>query len=127
MSARLDEFPAGTSVALITFGDVQRLDTYSQNTDYAFPILIDPDRSAYRSYGLGRTSLRRVWGWRAARRYLELFRTEGVKPRWGATDDTRQLGGDFVVDRDGQLSYGYWGAGPDDRPPVDELIAAANR
>lgn len=125
MSARLNELPPATSVVLITFGDSDRLDEYSRTSSYDFPILVDPDRRAYRSYGLGRTSLQRVWGLRAARRYYELFRTEGIKPIRGATDDTRQLGGDFVIASDGRLAYGFWGEGPDDRPTVDALIAAA--
>jgi hypothetical protein len=41
------------------------------------------------------------------------------------TQDTRQLGGDFVVDRRGRLAYAYRSARPDDRPPVEELIDAA--
>jgi hypothetical protein len=35
------------------------------------------------------------------------------------------LGGDFVVDREGRLSYVYRSNGPADRPPIDDLIAAA--
>ena len=29
-----------------------------------------------------------------------------------------------VIGPDGTLAYGYWSNGPDDRPPVEELIAA---
>jgi len=43
------------------------------------------------------------------------------------TEDTLQLGGDFVVGRDGRLVYVYRSKGPADRPPVDDLIAAARR
>jgi hypothetical protein len=34
------------------------------------------------------------------------------------------LGGDFVVDRAGVLVYTYRSTRPDNRPPVDDLIAA---
>jgi hypothetical protein len=40
------------------------------------------------------------------------------------TEDTLQLGGDFVIGRDGTLVYGFWGEGPDDRPTVDQLFDA---
>jgi len=40
------------------------------------------------------------------------------------TEDTLQLGGDFIVGPDGTLIYGFWGEGPDDRPSVDDLIDA---
>ena len=33
-------------------------------------------------------------------------------------------GGDFIVDPDGTLLYGFWGDGPDDRPHVDDLLRA---
>ena len=80
------------------------------------------DRSAYRAYGLGRGTVRRVWGWRMARRYLEIYREQGFERPTKATEDTLQLGGDFIVDPKGTLIYGYWGAGPDDRPDVSDLI-----
>ena len=41
--------------------------------------------------------------------------------------DTLQLGGDFVIAPDGTLSWGFWGAGPDDRPELDDLVAAVDR
>ncbi len=40
------------------------------------------------------------------------------------SQDTLQLGGDFVVDRAGVLVYASRSTRPDDRPPVDNLIAA---
>lgn len=127
MSSRLDELPSGTVVVLITFGDDERLAAYDDRSDYEFPILVDPDRSTYRSYGLGRGTLRRVWGWRMMRSYLGIFRSAGRRPIKGPTDDTLQLGGDFVIGPDGELAYGFWGEGPDDRPAVDDLIGAVRQ
>lgn len=136
MSARRDELPERTEIALITFGDPERLEQYNRSHSYGFPILTDPDRSTYRAYGLGRGTATRIWGLRAARRYLELARRDTTGPFglvsmirflrsiWRPTDDTMQLGGDFVIGPDGRLTYGFWGEGPDDRPTVDALIAA---
>jgi hypothetical protein len=42
------------------------------------------------------------------------------------TDDTLQLGGDFVIDREGRLSYTYKSRAPDDRPSVAELLEAVH-
>ena len=44
-----------------------------------------------------------------------------------ATEDTRQLGGDFVIAPDGRLSWGYWSEGPADRPFVHEVLDAVER
>ncbi len=124
MRDRLDDLGAGTRVALVTFTDRANLDGYLTTNELPFPVLVDPDRSSYRAYGLGRGAVHRIWGWRAARRYLEIFRSDGFAGLARPTEDTRQLGGDFVIDRDGRLVYGFWGEGPDDRPPVDDLVAA---
>ena len=124
MSDRLDELGTNTTVALITFTDPDSLSAYADRHDLPFPILIDPGRSSYQAYGLGRGSVARVWGWKAARRYLQIFRSEGVAGLARPTEDTLQLGGDFVVGPDGSLVYAFWGEGPDDRPSVDALIEA---
>ena len=96
--------------------------------DVPWPVLIDLDRRAYRAWGLRRSNLAgvwldpRVWG-----RYARLI-AAGERPRLLGRD-TLQLGGDFVVDPAGVITY----ARPqrrDDRPPVGilltELRAAAN-
>lgn len=114
-------------MVLITFTDPERLDQYRARHELPFPVLIDRDRSAYRAFGLGRGTVGRVWGRQAGRRYLELLRAQGLSglaQLARPTEDTLQLGGDFVVDATGRLAWGFWGEGPDDRPGVDELVAA---
>lgn len=124
-------------MVLITFTDAQNLDGYRMANELPFPILMDTDRSAYRAFGLGRGSVGRVYGHRAAVRYLQIFRdayrSGGVPDRHTVkrlagvirpTEDPLQLGGDFLVGPDGRLAYGFWGRGPDDRPNVDELVGA---
>nr|MBA2625510.1 hypothetical protein [Acidimicrobiia bacterium] len=70
-------------------------------------------------------SLARVWGWRTVREYGRLLRG-GARPT-RPTEDTLQLGGDFVVGRDGRLVYAFRSTGPDDRPPVHDLVGAVRR
>jgi hypothetical protein len=66
---------------------------------------------------------RLVKGPTTIRAYARLLRDGGRVRR--PTEDTLQLGGDFVVGRDGRLVYAYRSEGPADRPSVDELISAA--
>ena len=122
---RLGELGDGTTVVVATFTDLGDLARYVADHDLPFPVVTDPDRAAYRAFGLGRGSIARVWGWRALRRYVEIFRNDGLAGLRRPTEDTLQLGGDFVIDPAGTLAYGYWGEGPDDRPSVDALLAAA--
>jgi hypothetical protein len=56
------------------------------------------------------------------RAYGRLLRA-GRRPRL-PSEDTLQLGGDFIVDPEGRVAYAYRSAGPDDRPSVDDLLAA---
>ena len=82
---------------------------------------MDLNRSAYRAFGLGRGSVARVWGLRSAERYLEIFRDQGFSRPGSPTEDTLQLGGDFIIDPSGTLIYGFWGDGPDDRPSAQAI------
>ncbi len=124
MRDRLEDLGAHTTVALVTFTDANSLATYTAQHELGFVALRDPDRTGYRAFGLTRGTLARVWGWRALRRYAELLRADGPRDLHRPIEDTRQLGGDFVIDADGLLQWGFWGQGPDDRPSVDELVAA---
>lgn len=109
---------------MITFTTDSELDAYLDDVDLPFPVLVDSQRHVYRAYGLGRGAWRRIWGVKAARRYLEIFRNDGIRGLHRPTEDTLQLGGDFVIARDGTLAWGFWSEGPDDRPSVDDLVAA---
>ena len=119
MRDRLDEL-GDAVVVLITFTRRRNLRGYRARLALPFPVLADESRSVYRAYGLGRGSVRRVYGWRTLRRYWELLRAGRDLER--PSEDTLQLGGDFVVGRDGRLVYAFRSKGPDDRPGVDDLI-----
>lgn len=128
MRDRIEEFPANTTVAVITFSAPEMVAAYVEHHQLEIPVLVDSELASYRAYGLERGSALRVWGWRAAKRYAEiLWKHRGLGSLAPPTEDTLQLGGDFIVDADGKLLYGFWGEGPDDRPSVTELIEAARR
>ena len=121
MSGRLAEF-GGAVVVLITFTRPRNLRGFRRRLGLSYPVLADETRAAYRAYGLGRGSWRRVWGVQTLKAYGRLLRA-GRRPRLPAAD-TLQLGGDFVVDAEGRVVYAYRSAGPDDRPSVDDLVTA---
>lgn len=114
-------------MVVVTFTDTDQLTTYVRDNEVPFTMVVDPDRSAYRAYGLGRGSLWNVWGPKTLRRYAQIYRRRGWTRRHSATEDTMQLGGDFVIAADGRIAYAYRGEGPWDRPPVDQLVAASLR
>ncbi len=122
MSERQDEFGADVSFALITFSDPKYLRAYRHRTEWEHPILTDSDRAIYRLFNYGRGSVWRIYGWKVIKRYATLLRNRSVGKMEKATEDTRQLGGDVVIAPDGEVHWVYRGAGPDDRPSVDEMI-----
>ena len=85
-------------------------------------MLVDSSRAAYLAYGLGRGSVREVWGPKIWWAYAKLIRRGRRVHR--PTEDTRQLSGDFVVGRNGRLAYVFRSKDPDDRPAVDDLLVA---
>ena len=109
-------------VAVITFGRSDLLAGYRRHLDIPFAVLSDEHRSAYHAYGLGRGSLRQIYRPATIKKYVQLMRA-GRKLR-RPKDDTRQLGGDFVVGSDGRLRFVYRPVAPDDRPAPADMIAA---
>ncbi len=124
MRDRLPEF-GDAHIAAVTFADAERLPPHRAHLDLPFPLLADPKRQVYGQFGLGRGSFRQIWNPGTLTLYAKLLR-RGRTPRRPA-QDTRQLGGDFVIDRQGRLAAGFWPASPDDRPSVDALVAAVSR
>ncbi|MBA3736220.1 MAG: redoxin domain-containing protein [Actinobacteria bacterium] len=111
------------TVLFVAFDEPDRLQrTLLRGLKLPYPLLVDPERSAYRAWGLGRGSVVRVWGDpRVWLRYAaEIARGERLRrPR----TDTLQLGGDFVVDPEGTVVYSR-PQRRDDRPPVAALLQA---
>ncbi len=124
MRDRLGEFGNDAAIALITFAEADNSAPYRSRMDLPFPMLVDTARETYRSYGLERGSFRRIWGPKTAKRYIEIFRANGISRPGRPTEDTLQLGGNFVIDRRGTITYAFRGRGPDERPDVGELINA---
>ena len=126
MSERLDD---KAELVLLTFTTAELLDEYQQRRELPVPILIDGTRDVYAAYGLGRGSIAKIWGWATLRRYAQILRRSdrGLADLASTTEDTRQLGGDFVVAPDGRLSWGFWSEGPADRPFVHEVLDAVER
>ncbi len=117
----LDEI--GANVVFVTFDDPDAVRKgFLAGLEVPYPVLVDRERESYRAWGLRRSSVAGIWlDPRVWARYAALVLRGERMRRFGS--DTLQLGGDFVLDRDGIVVY----ARPqrrDDRPPVGELLAA---
>lgn len=108
-------------VRVISFGTEFWARAWLQETASPFPLLLDPERTVYRSYGLER-SFMRVWSpkvmWHYTRRVLAGQKLQSIQ------GDPHQLGGNFVIDAAGVLRLAHRSKDPVDRPPVKTLLAA---
>lgn len=119
MRDRLDQL-GDTEVVVVTFAAHRTLAGYRRRFVDPLTVVSDEEREWYRAFGFGRGPWWRVWGWRATKRYVELIRSG--RRDVGIHGDTLQLGGDVLVGRDGRIAWVFQGAGPDDRPDVDEIV-----
>ena len=120
MRDRLDEF-GDAAVAVVTFSAPDAVADYQRWTLAPLDVVIDERREVYAAFGLGRGSVIQVWGPRAWWAYARLLRQGRRFQR--PTEDTLQLGGDFVIDSQGRVRYARRGRDSTDRPSIDELVA----
>lgn len=116
---RLDEIrSAGADVLVVTQSKPEAVSAAS----LPLPTVCDPDRTAYRYFGLDRGRWSMFFRAKVLARYLRLIFT-GWRPRPGvAGEDMLQLGGDFVLSADRRLVYAHRSNDPADRPAVTELV-----
>ncbi len=108
-----------SDVVIISFGTPYWARIWLEESQSPYPLFLDPDRAAYRAYGLER-SLLRSWGLRTLSYYAKAL-LKGEEWR-GIRGDSGQLGGDFIVDAKGIVRLAHPSRDPTDRPPVEELL-----
>jgi len=126
---------AGATVVAVCQAEPERAAEVATRRGYRFPLLCDPERSAYRAYGLLEGEPPQIlhdFPWRAGD--AETARTMFVEPRRGTeravVDSPWQLPGEFVVAADGRLVLTHRYQYCEDFPPKTVLlgaIAAAQR
>jgi len=108
-----------TNVVIISFGSPYNAQLWEKETQSKFTLLLDPERNAYRAYGLERSMLR-SWGLNTFLTYSRLM-LRGRKWR-GIQGDSGQLGGDFILNTNGIVRLAYYSRDPSDRPSVSHLL-----
>jgi peroxiredoxin len=82
----------------------------------------DPERAAYRYFGLDRGKWSMFFRGSVLARYLRLIFT-GWRPHGGEVgEDMLQLGGDFILSSDRRLVYAHRSNDPADRPDASDLV-----
>jgi hypothetical protein len=122
----IDELDGLRPVVVSFHDDPERLAGYRTYLGIDFPIVADPERALYRALGAERGRLTDVWSFGTLRMYMRLVR-QGRRLRDVRllADDTRQLGADAIVDAHGRLTHLWLPDGPDHRPTIEQIAAAA--
>lgn len=114
----------GLRLAIISHASAESAKRFCDQHAPSVICLADPDRSAYRAYGLSRGSLwqtllsPRIWF--SNRR---LAREKGYKPEIPpAGQDAFQMSGTFIIGMDGRIRLPYYYEDIVDHPPVDLLL-----
>ena len=127
MKATKDQFEArGVSIIVISFAEPQRLARYQEYHQWPFVILADPKRTAYDAFTLKRLSWLQVFSPATLKLYWRLLR-EGKQREDYGKDDIYQSGGDFLIDRDGNVLFSHRSQDPADRPTAAELLEIIDR
>ena len=113
-----------TGVSIIAFNPSPLAYKWIEETRSSFQFLVDPERKAYQAYGL-ETSLIRSWSPKVWIAYASLL-LQGRKWR-GIQGDSSQLGGDFIIDRQGIILMAHRSHDPIDRPRIEEIIRVLDK
>lgn len=113
----------GAEVLLIAFDKQSLLDTKMMlGLQVPFQLVFDFTKETYRRWGLGRTSR-----WKSylsptlSFRYLKLL-LKGEK-FLGFAPDMFQLGGDFIIDKNGNIAFAYRMKNNGDRVGIGQLLS----
>ncbi|HEV7200588.1 MAG TPA: peroxiredoxin-like family protein [Candidatus Limnocylindria bacterium] len=132
----LDAFTeAGATVVAVCQAEPERAAAVATRRGYRFPLLCDPDRTAYRAFGLLEGTPAQIlhdFPWRP--NDMDTAQTMFCEPRRGTeravVDSPWQLPGEFVVAVDGRIQLAHRYQYCEDFPPKTVLlgaIAAAQR
>jgi peroxiredoxin len=114
------------TVAVVSFAEPAKLVHYQEQHRWPFIILADPKRVAYQAFSLRRLSWFRVFSIATLKLYLKLFR-EGMTREDYGKEDIYQAGGDFLLDRAGNVLLAHRSQDPADRPSAEKLLGEIDR
>ena len=84
-------------------------------------MLVDPKLELYTAFGL-RKSLAKVWGIASLVYYAEQLCEGKALVKAEKDDDLHQMGGNFIIDRHGNMAFVYCSKISTDRPAVQHLV-----
>jgi peroxiredoxin len=112
-------------VAVISFAPPEQLKRFAERLGHPFLWLADPERLSYKHLGPGRRGFMAIAPPRVVVGYIRLML--GGKAWRPEQLDMAQMGGDFVFDRNGNLTLRHISTSSDDRPSAEAVMSAFRR
>ena len=114
----------GLGLAFVTQGSPQETKAFCEARAPGQLCLADPERKAYRAYGLERANAWQTFlSWRVWQSNKRLKQERGWNTELPPTgQDAMQLAGTFVIGTDGRIRLPYYYDNIADHPPVDLLL-----
>jgi len=115
----------GFQVVLVGLGTFDRAAAFKKQFSISFPIICDPEKTLYQTYGLGRGSL--------AGMASPVFLLKGLKTLARGhlpgmpQDDIRQMPGVFLISTSGTIRYAHYSKDPSDNPSIEALLTLKDR
>ena len=113
---------AGATLVVVGQGMPKQTDEFARSLQIPYPVLADPERTAYAAYGLVEGGARAFLNPASGRAYLRSFVSGagGGRP----VGNPRELGGAFVVDRSGTVRFAHPARYAGDTPTTGKLLDA---
>jgi len=108
-----------TEVVLVSFGQQEEAGDWLQEVCSSFQMLLDPERKVYSSYKL-KHSWVSSWNLKTLAYYVRALM--GGREWRGIIGDSAQLGGDFIIGRDGMFLLKHPSKEATDRPKVSDIL-----
>lgn len=125
----VDYAAAGATVVAVCQAEPERARAVAMRRGYPFPLLCDPERTAYAAFGVLEglpPQILHDFAWKPGD--LESAQTMFLGPRRGTeravVDSPWQLPGEFVVGRDGRIGHAHRAQYCEDFPPKTVLLGA---
>ena len=111
----------GFRVILVGLGAPDQAEAFKKQFSLSFPIICDPEKKLYQTYGLGRGSAASMASpslFLKGLKTLSRGHTPGVPQ-----GDVMQMPGVFLIDTSGNIRYAHYSKDPSDNPSVETLLA----
>jgi peroxiredoxin len=112
---------SGFQIVLVGLGKPEQAEKFRKEFSLTFPVICDPEKDLYRTFGLGRGTLSSMTSPRVLLKGLGSI-TRGHTPGI-PQGNVLQLPGVFLIDTRGNIRYAHYAKNPADYPPVDSLLA----